>query len=362
MKSKGQSDFTFLFLVLLLVILGVLFSYSASNSFAFRLTGDYNFFFRQHLIAVLIGFFLLIFAWRLNILILLSWYKLAILISIAALLLVFIPGIGKQVSGANRWVDIGIFSFQSSELAKIGLVLYLSVVLPLKKDKFNDFLKGTLPPVLIIGLLIFLIAIEPDISTSLLFLFVSLWLLFLAKLPTVHLLMVAVVSLPFFLILMEAKKYVVRRFVAFDPFSDPFGHGYHLIQSFISFQNGSWWGMGPGKGTQKIRNLPDAHTDFIFSIIGEELGLLGAMLVLSLFIALIYRGILIALKQTDLRMALFAQGVVAFIGLEVVMHVFVTLGLFPTTGLPLPFISYGRTSMVVHLLMAGLMMNLSRRS
>ena len=160
---------------------------------------------------------------------------------------------------------------------------------------------------------------------------------------------------------MEAKKYVVRRFVAFDPFSDPFGQGYHLIQSFISFQNGSWWGMGPGRSTQKIRNLPDAHTDFIFSIIGEELGLVGALLVMVFFVALIYRGVLIALRQDDLRLALLAHGIVAFIGLEVVMHVFVTLGLFPTTGLPLPFVSYGRTSMVVHLLMAGLMMNLSRR-
>lgn len=360
-RVKGQNDLIFLFLIFLIVCMGMLFSYSTSNSISFRLTGDYYFFFKRHVTAVFLGIVIFFIAWKLEISVLLNWYKIAIIASIAVLLLVFIPGVGKAVSGSNRWVDLQIISFQASEIAKIGLVLYLAVVLPLKKDKIDDFTKSTLPPMVMVGILVALIAIEPDLSTALLFLSVSLWMFFLAGMPTVHLLTVLVASLPFFLTLMEFKQYFIRRFVAFDPFIDPYGRGYHLIQSFISFQNGSWWGTGPGKSSQKLKNLPEAHTDFLFSIITEEIGFIGGCMVILLFALLVYRGILIAVRQEDMRFSLLAYGIIVFIGIEAMIHFSVTLGIVPTTGLPLPFMSYGRTSIVVHFFMAGLVLNLSRR-
>ena len=327
--QSNRNDFVFLFLVLFLTTLGIVFSYSASNSIAFRLTGDYYFFFKRHLGAVVFGALVFLIAWRLEVLVLLEGYKIAILSSVVLLLLVFIPGVSKQMAGASRWVDLKLFSFQASELAKIGLILYLSVILPLKKDRLGDFTKGTLPPMVVAGLLVLLIASQPDVSTSLLFLLVSLWMFFLAGIPIIHLLTVVVGSLPFFLILMEIKKYVVHRFVAFDPFVDPFGRGYHLIQSFISFQNGSLLGMGPGESTQKLRNLPEAHTDFVFSIIAEETGLLGACLVMGAFALLVHRGFKVAIKQRDIRLALLAQGIIAFIAIEAIIHFFVALGTGP---------------------------------
>ena len=353
-------DWLLLLTVCLLLAAGGVFSYSASSYFALHIAGDQMFFFRRHLFALVLGIAGFFFAWHISIDRVFAVYKVAVIGALICLIAVFVPGIGRRVSGASRWIDLGFISFQSSELAKPLMLIYFAKILSLKKDRLHNFSRGILPPISIATLVIGLISLEPDLSTALLFGLVIFSMLYLARVPFVYLLTVLAFYIPLFLLLLEVKRYSVRRFAVLNPFEDPFGRGYHLIQSFLCFRNGGWFGVGLGRSTQKIGKLPEAHTDFIFSIIGEETGILGASMIIFLFVLLIWRGFAMAERQIDMQRSLLAYGITFIIGLEALIHLFVTLGLSPTTGLPLPLISYGRSSIVVHLFMIGLLINLSR--
>ena len=172
-----------------------------------------------------------------------------------------------------------------------------------------------------------------------------------------HILFLFAIGLPFLIIFLESKRYVLNRFAILDPYSDPFGKGYHLIQSFKAFQKGGFFGVGPGNSTQKNLILPESHTDFIFSIMGEEVGFIGCLFFILLLFYFLYRGFRLASLQEDQRRYLFIALSFFLISFESILHIFVTLGLVPTTGLPLPFISYGKTFMVVHLSIMGLVLN-----
>ncbi len=358
--GKLRPDLLLLLALILCLMVGIAFGFSSSYVIAEKYTGDPFYFFKRHILSLLLGIIAFGVAYKIKMEIVYKYYIWGLVLACFLLLLVFVPGVGKMVAGSRRWVSASIFQFQSSEIAKFLLILFLSVTLAKKAERMREFWKGVLPPMLLVGVVVVLVAVEPDFSTALLFLFISLFLFYLAGSPPVYLLTILVSALPFILFFLQSKAYLVKRFAFVSPFADPYGKGYHLIQSFLSFKNGGLLGAGPGNSQQKISRLPEAHTDFIFSIIGEEIGLIGALLVIMLFVVIAVRGIRIALRQNDPRAMLLAAGITGFISLEAFFHIGVTLGLVPTTGMPLPFISYGRTALVTKLFMSGILLQLSR--
>ena len=346
--------------IILLVLIGISSVYSASFIYAEKLTGDSLYFFKKHVIALLPALLLFTAGIFINPDLILKFFKPLIFLSIILLLAVLIPGIGKKVSGARRWIYLGFIKMQPSSIAKFAIIVYLSMVLTLKGEKIAEFRRGILPPLFIILIAAALIVIEPDISTAAFILFISLFMFYAAGIPLLHIITVGTVSLPFMVMLLETKQYLWKRFFIINPYEDPYGKGYHLIQSFKSFRIGGFFGIGPGNSIQKVSNLPEAHTDFIFSVIGEETGVVGCSFILVLFLLLFHRGIEAAKNIEDRALSLLAFGISISIAFQALLHILVVTGLLPTTGMPLPFISYGRTSLIINLFMAGLLTNLSR--
>lgn len=344
----------------ILLFVGAMEVYSASSHVALRLTGRTNFFFVRHCQAIVLGLAGLMVGFSLQIDRVLSIPKWMVFLGVACLLGVFVPGVGKSVYGSNRWIRFGLISFQASEIAKVFLLLYLSAILACKKDRMQSFIHGIFPPMLICLLFTFLVLIEPDVSTAILILSTSFFVFFLGGAPIVFLSFAMVMHVPMFLIVAGYHKYLIKRVASLVPWRDPQGAGYHVSLSLQSFQRGGFWGAGPGNASSKLASFPEAHTDFIFAVVGEEFGFVGVLLIMIAFGGIIWRGFAIATAQTEDARKLLAYGISCLIGLEVTMHTFVTLGLIPTTGAPLPFMSYGRSHILTHLFLIGIMLNLSR--
>lgn len=362
---KNKTTYILLLNILLLVILGISFNFSSSAPLAERNSGDPLYFFVRHLLSILVGAVALLLGFK-------GFTKfdsnsknssklvhILLFVGLLFLVLVLIPGIGRLVSGARRWLVIGPLSFQPSEVAKAIIIFYLSHILILKNEKLSNFLYGTLPPILVSIAFAFLIAIEPDLSTAIVFIFLVSTLFYVAKVPLVFIGVLGAVALPVVIYLFETKSYLVKRFVFLSPESDPLGKGYHLLQSLQAFEVGGLLGVGPGNVWNKIRSLPEAHTDFLFSLIGGETGFVGGTIIIALFAFFSFTGYQIALFQTIPRNSLLAVGITTLISIEALIHIFVTMGVIPTTGLPLPFLSYGRTAMVVSLFLIGILLRLS---
>lgn len=287
--------------------------------------------------------------------------KWLLLISGALLVAVLVPGIGYEVSGARRWFRLGFLSFQPSELAQVAVILYLADVLARKQDRLRSFLRGFLPPMLILGTVVGLMLLQPDLGTSVALASVAFLMLFVSGIELVHLGPTLASAIPVLGLLIASKPYRMRRILAFaNPWADPYGAGFQLIQSLVAVGTGGVWGVGLGQSRQKLFYLPAAHTDFIFSVVAEELGLLGATAVLGLFLAFVWMGIRIALRAADLFAQLACLGLTGLIGFKALMHMAVATGLVPTKGLPLPFVSYGGTSLVFNLMIVALMLNMGR--
>ncbi len=283
--------------------------------------------------------------------------------SIALLAVVFVPGLGEEVYGAQRWVRIGIFQLQPSEFAKIALIITLSDLLCRKQGELRE-MKDLLLPMLHVALPLLLILRQPDLGTTMIILVTVLAMFFLAKVKPVHLAAIAGAGLaasPFLWLLL--KDYQRKRLMVFiNPGIDPLGDGYQIIQSRIAIGSGEIWGKGLFSGTQnQLQFLPMRHTDFIFSVIGEELGFIGGFLVLALFFFLLWRGIKIAMEAKDLFGILIAAGIVASIGFQTFINVGMAMGVMPVTGKTLPFLSYGGTSVMTSLISVGLLQNIYMR-
>jgi len=343
-----------------LIFIGILFIYSSSGLIGEKLTGDQLFFFKKHVISILLGIFVFLCAIKIPVDFYYRHYILILVVSVFLLIAVFIPGIGKTVSGSTRWIRAGFIRFQPSEILKFSILIYLSHILYVKQDRIQNFSRGVLPPVTIVGFICLLILLQPDVSTAVIFIMLMGIMLFISGVPVLFLVSLCIPAIPAAVFLLETNPYLVRRFAFLNPYSDPFGKGYHLIRSFSSFQNGGLTGVGPGNAQPFLKKLPEAHTDFIFSVIGEEIGLVGGAAVICIYLLLASRGFKIAHIQNTLRNYLLAFGITALIILETIIHFFVTLGLIPTTGLPLPFISYGRTSLLLHCFFIGILLQLSR--
>lgn len=360
MILRRNVDTTLLLLTVSLACIGVVMVYSASAIMADERFHDGFYFLKRQLVYAVIGFFVMAFATYFNYK---NWRKLAVislLVSIVLLGLLFVPGLGVRVGGAMRWLRIPGLTLQPAELVKLSLVLYLAHSLTRKKEKVQSFKKGYLPYMVVLAVLLGMLLKQPDLGSAMIIAGVAMSMLIVAGVRWRYLLPTVLMTLPVLYFLVMQVDYRRRRIMAFlDPWDDPFDTGFQIIQSLVAFGNGGVLGQGLGIGEQKLFYLPEAHTDFIFSVIGEELGLAGTLLVAALFLMLVLCGIRIALQCQDPFGRNLAFGLSLLLGLEAFVNLAVCMGLLPTKGLALPFVSYGGTSLVVSLLAVGILLNIS---
>jgi cell division protein FtsW len=282
--------------------------------------------------------------------------------TLVLLVLVWVPGLGVTRGGARRWVHLGPLLLEPSELAKLSLVFVLAKFLARRQETLRDFARGPLPAFLLAAPLTLLTIIQPDFGATVMLVLLVLAMLFAAGVRGRHLALPGGAALLVLAVQAVAQPYRQRRFVGFlDPWRTARGAGFQLIQSFIALGAGGGWGQGLGVGRQKMFYLPQAHTDFIFAVITEDFGLLGAFLVLVLFGVILLRGMWIAHEEPEPFASLLAGGLTMLLSLQALINVAVVIGLVPTKGLPLPFLSYGGTSMIVTLAALGVLLALSRR-
>jgi cell division protein FtsW len=280
------------------------------------------------------------------------------------ILLVFVPGIGVELGGSHRWLRLPFGMYlQPSEFMKYALITFIAASLAKKGDSIRAFAIGFLPHVLIMGVVVFFILMQPDFGTAVIITVVGFLMLFVAGVRLQHLLGCAILCLPFLFLIAVSAPYRIPRITAFiDPWGDPQNAGFQVIQSLVAFGCGGFWGVGIGKGIQKLFYLPQPHTDFIFSVIGEELGLAGVVLLIVLFYLIICRGLVVAIRSRDDFHRYLAFGITCLIGLQALVNMAVAMGMLPTKGLPLPLVSLGGTSMVMNLAGLGILMAIARSS
>jgi cell division protein FtsW len=342
-------------LVLALLTVGVVTVYSANSVYE-----SVNSKMAKHLVYVAIG--LMAFAagarfdyHRLNNALVVRFF---VVLSLVLLVAVLLPGIGVERNGAQRWIDIAGFSFQPSECAKFTLILLLAAGLSSKQDEIQSFTKVFLPYAGMIGLFAVMIVAERDLGTPTVLATAAFGVLLMAGVPWKYIVPTIGLGALGVAGLVATSEYRARRLMAFmDPWNHRQEEGYQLIQSMTAFVNGAFWGRGPGGGEQKLFYLPEANTDFIFAVWGEETGVVGAILLATLFFALIVVSLRIAMNARDVFGMLLAGGAVSLIGMQAAFNMMVSTGLAPTKGLPLPFISMGGTSLVVFMAMMGIVLS-----
>lgn len=360
---KGKSpDPILIIVVLALVGLGLIMILSASSIQALNDHNDSYYFFKRQVIWVLVGIPLMLFFTFFNYRNLSIFAKPLLLLSIILLIVVLFPSIGTVSGGSRRWLVFGVFRFQPSEVAKIAVIIYLADFLVRKKDVISEKLSNILPPLFLLALIFYLIIKEPDLGTAAAILGTSLVMIFAGGAKIAHLGLIGLGSLPVLYYFIMGEEYRRQRMLAFlNPWSDPLDSGFHIIQSLYALGSGGLLGLGFGQSKQKFFYLPTPSTDFIFAVIGEELGLIGALVVVGLFFLLAWRGIAIALKATDLFGTLLATGITTMITLQAIINIAVVTGSIPITGISLPFLSYGGSSLTIMLVSAGILLNISKQ-
>jgi len=346
--------------VLLLTGIGVLMVYSSTALMSARRYGNGFHYLLNHLFTVVIGLIAMIAISKVHYQRLKKLHIPLLILSFILLLLVFIPHIGLSVNGARRWLRLWPTTFQPSELVKISMVVFLAGYISDNISRMRDLRYGILLPVGVMVLFQSVILLQPDFGGVMNIGILTMGLLYLGGARLKHLASMVILSAPAIYVLIASSPYRWKRVMAFlDPWNDPFGSGFQLVQSFIAFGRGSIFGTGIGNSKQKLFFLPEAHTDFIFSLIGEEMGLIGAVMVIGLFLWLIAKGISIAGRTEEPFGYYLSMGLTMMIGIQVIINIAVTTGLMPTKGLPLPFISYGGSSLLVNMLAAGILLNIA---
>lgn len=361
MNLRARSDMTLILITLMLLLIGVVMIYSASAVLAGRQYGDSLFFIKRQMLWALGGLIAMIAVSRVPYGL---WQGMALPLVLGAvilLVLVLIPGIGVEVNGSRRWLRLGSFTVQPSELARLCAVIYLARYLVKKRDRLDDFFRDFLPPMIVIGAVLALIMGESDLGTAAVMGMVAGLMLFIGGARWRHLWVMGLLAAPVLYAMIMKIGYRRQRMLAFlDPWRDPNDSGFQMIQSFLALGGGGPVGMGLGEGRQKLFFLPYPHTDFIYAVIGEELGLMGTVAVLVLFLALAWRGLSIGLKAPDPFGRHLAIGLTMMIVVQALINMAVVTGLLPTKGLTLPFLSYGGSSLMVNLVAIGILWNISR--
>jgi cell division protein FtsW len=349
--------------VLILVGIGTIMVYSSTALIAMRKYGDGFHYLWNHLFTVFAGLAAMVILAKTNYKMLRPLVYVMIGLSLVMLILVFLPGIGVSANGARRWVKLWPTTFQPSEFVKIVMVIFLAHYMDRNIHRMKEFRYGILIPV---GIMIFfqgIIILQPDFGAVISLGIITISLLVLGGARLSHIGALILSSLPFIYLLVTSSSYRMKRILCFtDPWKEPFGCGFQLVQSFIAFGSGSFFGVGLGGSKQKLYYLPEVHTDFIFSLIGEELGLIGVMVVVGLFIWLFVKGIKVSERTEDPFSYFLTLGLSMMIGVQAIINFAVSTGLMPTKGLPLPFISDGGSALLINMAAAGMLISISTRN
>jgi cell division protein FtsW len=344
-----------------LVVIGLIMIYSASSATAYATYRDTAYFLKHQAMWVVVASIVAAVAYRIDYRKLKTIAPAAIGLSIAALLLVLIPHVGQMAGGSRRWLGTSSIGFQPSEFAKLALVLFLAAKLSSIGDGIRSLTRGVVPILLVTVILAMLVEREPDMGTASLLVFVAFAMLFCAGARIEHLLMCISAMVPVIAVLVFSSAYKRARIFAFlDPWKDPQNAGFHIVQSLLALGSGGVLGVGLGASRQKFFYLPEQYTDFIFAILGEELGMIGALAVIVLFVIFAFRAVRIALAAPDRFGMLLALGCTFMIVIQAFVNIGVVTSSWPVTGVPLPFLSYGGTSLVVSLTAVALIINIGR--
>jgi cell division protein FtsW len=362
--EKKQVDMVLLIVILMLLTFGLVAISSAGVVVAQQRFGDEYYFFKHQLLFGLLPGLLVFFVFQKIPYI--FWRKAALpffVISLTALLLVFIPGIGIELQGARRWINLGITSFQPAEMMKLALVMYLAFWMEKRGEHLKDWKEGFLPFMAIIGLVGLLIILQPDVGTLGVICWVALVMFFLAGVPWRFIIALLGAGGVLFLLLIKLEPYRMDRILSFlDPQKDALGISYQVNQALIAIGSGGFWGQGLGESRQKFNYIPEPIGDSIFAVMGEELGFVGAILLITLFFLLALRGMRIARLAPDKFAALLATGIITWISFQALVNIMANVALIPLTGIPLPFVSYGSTALVFVLAGCGILLNISRHT
>lgn len=360
-KARTTPDFLIIFSTLGILSIGVLMVYSASAVLSYHAFNDYFYYTKRQLLFAGIGIFAMFLIMNIDYWVWRKWSKIGLIVCFILLVLVLIPGVGLMRGGARSWLGIGAFSIQPSEFIKICMIVFLAKYLSEHQKQIVHFTKGLLPALLLVFFAFGLIMLQPDLGTGTVMVGASLVMIYIAGARVLHLASLAMLGVIGFAGLVIAAPYRMARITAFlDPWQDPLGAGYQIIQSLYAIGPGGLMGLGLGMSRQKFYYLPEPQTDFIFAILAEELGFIGGTTVLLLFALLLWRGMRVAITAPDLYGSLLAAGIVGMIAIQVVINIGVVTGMFPVTGITLPFLSYGGSSLTLMLIAVGILLNISR--
>lgn len=345
-----------------LTLLGLIMVLSASSVEAYARFGSSFLFFNRQVLYAVVGSLAMAVTMRMHHR---AWRRLCVpmlLVSVALLALVLLPGFGTVAGGSARWIELGPVTIQPSEFAKLAVIAFGAALLSRRWQRIHDLRQLALPLLPVVGVVCGLILLQPDLGTAIIVVASVFVLLLAAGARMRHLLVGAAATSTLGLGLIYVEGYRWSRFMSFlNPWADPQGNGYQVIQSLIALTSGGVFGVGLGASRQKWQYVPNAHTDFIYSIIGEELGLVGMLLVLALFGVLVYAGVRVALAAPDAFSRLLAAGIIGWIGAQALINLGAVTGLLPITGIPLPFVSFGGSSLVVSLMAVGILASIARR-
>ncbi len=359
--DSRPADFLFAGITVLLAGLGLAFLFSASFYYGERQFGNSYHFVIRHAVYLAAGSAGAVLMSRISFEYLRRLVPVLLLGSFILLLLPFVPGIGGTIMGARRWILLFGYSFQPSEFAKLAVIIYLAYIFSKKNERLDDLVNTVVPPLIIISLFTMTIYGQNDFSTAFFLLSVSVAMFFVSGIRLSYFIFLATTVVPLAFVLVFTKEHRVQRIIAFlRPELDPSGTGYQVLAARDALVKGGLFGVGLGRGTEKIGGLPEAHSDFVFAVLGEETGLLGVIAITAVFVLFAVRGYGIALRSKDSFSFLLGFGCVTAIFFQAMFNIAVVAGLVPATGIPLPFFSSGGTSLIVTLLMCGLIMNISR--
>jgi cell division protein FtsW len=359
--KRVAMDHTLLIVTIVLALVGLVMVFSASAVVAGNRFHDPGYFLKRQLAWLTFGLLLLHLASRIDYI---WWKRLSIPLlglTVALLAMVLIPSFGVAAKGARRWLRLGPIAIQPAEVAKLASVMYLAAYLARKEDRLTNFFSGPLPALLVIGVLGGLVLLEPDLGTVVVMGSVAIGLLFLAGARLSHLLSLGLCAVPAVLALALGSSYRRQRLMAFlAPWKDASDTGFQITQSFLAFGSGGLFGVGLGEGKQKLFFLPEAHTDFVLALVGEELGLVGTGVIILLFALFVVRGFQISARARMPFGRYLGMGITLLIGIQALINACVVTGLLPTKGLTLPFVSYGGSSLVTCMVGVGILLNISR--
>ncbi len=363
--NRNSSDFILLSLIILLSGLGIATLFSASYHYGMVKFHNPQYFLIRQIIFMGSGFVLLFIVSHLPRDFFIKSIPFILFLTMLLMISTLIPGVGREVLGGKRWIIIGNLSFQPSEMVKLSIILYLAHILSKKQDQKNDFINGILPPFIIVGVFTALIYMQNDFSTAVFVLFVALAIFFIAGIHLGYFAFIFTAVIPIALMLLFSKEHRVRRLIAFlDPGSDPSRAGFQVIAAKFALGSGGFWGKGLGLGTRKLGGLPEAHSDFIFAVLGEEAGFIGIAVIVVLFIIFAARGYSLSLKYfgRDMFAYYLLFGLTTSILYQALINIAVVSGIVPVTGIPLPFFSNGGSSVIVTFIMCGIILNFSRNA